>query len=49
MEGYVGITEAAQILGLEYYQVLYRIKTGQLPATKAGWVWLIKRSDLENA
>lgn len=47
MDQYIGVSEAAKILGLEYYQVLYRIKTGQLPAIKAGWVWLIKRSDVE--
>jgi len=34
-------------LGIEPRQVLYLIRRGKLPATKLGWVWVIKQSDLE--
>lgn len=47
MEQYVSAGEAARILGVTYRVLLYRIKKGKLPATKVGYGWIIKKSDLE--
>lgn len=41
------LQEAAQELGVTQRRVLYLIRRGRLPATKFGWQWSIKRSDLE--
>ena len=46
LDDYVTVKEAAAILGITTQQVLLRIKRKQLQATKLGWSWLIKRSQL---
>lgn len=39
--------EAAAILGVTPRRVLNLVKYGRLPASRFGWVWLIKASDLK--
>lgn len=43
----LSLSQAAKYLGLPRRHVLYRIRTGDLPAQKIGdWNWTLKMSDL---
>lgn len=47
MDEYIDANEAAKLLGKNYRQLLYLIKSKKLPADKVGWAWVIKRNDVE--
>jgi excisionase family DNA binding protein len=48
MKNYLTVTETAKHLKLTRQTVLYAIKTGKLPAERAGRQWMVKPADIEN-
>ena len=47
LTNYLSIRDIAKLTGLQEHQIIYRIRRGHLKATKFGWQWFIKKSDLE--
>lgn len=47
MEGVIGVTEAAARKGVTTEAVRNAIRDGRLPATRCGWMWLIREADLD--
>jgi excisionase family DNA binding protein len=43
----IGVTEAAEELGLSQNRVRQLIKGGKIPAQKIGNLWIVTRPDLE--
>jgi len=41
------VSEAAELVGLDSPQILYRIKTGKIKAEKVGWMWVIDKEELD--
>jgi len=44
---YLTVRQAAEELGIPYNKLLKQIQSGEFPAIKQGWVWLIRREDIE--
>lgn len=47
MEKLLSISDAAEILGVEYKTVYRLVRTGEIPAGRVGRIYRIKREDLE--
>lgn len=47
MNNELTVTAAAEEMGVTPQWVLSLIKRGVLPAYRFGWVWIIKRADLD--
>jgi excisionase family DNA binding protein len=47
VESYVTVKEAAKMLGISDSRVRELLGTGQLPGTKRGGAWWIRRRDVE--
>jgi len=46
-EKYITVRQAANLLGIPYTRLLKQIQRNKFPATKQGWVYLIKMEDIE--
>ena len=41
------LRQASEVLGIPYRRLLKEVQLGRYPATKRGWVWLMRREDIE--
>ena len=48
MNGFLTIQEVADLMRSHYNTVYWLIRKGELPASKFGWQYRIKKSDLED-
>jgi excisionase family DNA binding protein len=42
------IREVSVMTGLSPQQIKRRMQSGQIPAEKFGWIWCIRRKDIEH-
>jgi excisionase family DNA binding protein len=49
MKDYLTLSEAAKHLKLTRQAVLYAVKTGRLPAVRAGRQWMVHKANIDRA